>query len=186
MSSSLQQLADKLTAEKLSHNASLPPVEKWNPPLSGKMDLCIARDGTWYHEGTAFQRQALVKLFASILKREGDDYFLVTPVEKWQIDVEDAPLLVTGCEILEAQGQQAIVLTTYTEDNVLLSENNPLRVTINPETGEPSPYVLVRRNLEAKINRAVYYQLVEIAQESIIDGESCYTVESMGQGFMVG
>lgn len=89
------------------------------------MDLVIRRDGSWVHEGSVFQRQPLVKLFASILKREGDDYFLVTPVEKWQITVEDAPLLVTSCQIDSYQGNQSIVMTTFTDDIVLVSEKTP-------------------------------------------------------------
>ena len=183
--STFQQFVDQLVADNQPERP-LPPIAKWNPPLSGKMDLVIARDGTWYHEGTAFERQSLVKLFASILRREGDDYFLLTPVEKWQITVEDAPLLVNGCEIVQREGQQAIIFTTYTEDTVLLGPDNPLRVTVNQETSEPSPYVLVRSNLEARISRSVYYQLVEYACESVVDGKPSYVVTSMDTEFVIG
>ncbi|MCB1668462.1 MAG: DUF1285 domain-containing protein [Porticoccaceae bacterium] len=180
-----QRLVDELTAGELPVK-SLPPVEAWTPPLSGRMDLVIRRDGSWVHEGSVFQRQPLVKLFASILKREGDDYFLVTPVEKWQITVEDAPLLVTSCQIDSYQGNQSIVMTTFTDDIVLVSEKNPIRVVINRQSNEPSPYLLVRRNLEAKISRSVYYQLSELATEVSVEGEQRYSVTSMGCEFLIG
>lgn len=180
-----QRLVDDTLAQKQSHR-SLPPVDQWNPPLSGKMDLRIARDGTWYHEGTAFQRQALVKLFASILKREGDDYFLLTPVEKWQIEVEDVPFLALEMDIVSKDGKQALLFTTNTGETILACDGNPVRVDIDSETGEPSPYILVRSNLEARINRSIYYQLVEIATKQVNANKSCYVVESMGTEFVIG
>lgn len=85
-------------AERAAGGADLPPVEHWDPPLSGDIDIRIARDGTWYHEGAAIERPALVRLFAGLLKREGDEYFLVTPVEKWRIQVEDAPFVLVVLE----------------------------------------------------------------------------------------
>ena len=155
-------------------------------PLSGQIEIRIARNGTWYHKGTAFERQGLVKLFASILKREGDDYFLLTPVEKWQIEIEDVPLLATECEVVEHDGGQALVFTTATGDTVLAGEDNPIRVAVDSKTGEPSPYIMVRSNLEARINRAVYYQLVDYAREASIDGQPQYVVNSMGVDFIIG
>lgn len=142
-----------------------PPVHRWNPPLSGDIDIRIARDGTWYHEGTPFVREALVRLFASILKREGDEYFLVTPVEKWRIRVEDAPFLAIDCEMLGSGMDQQLVFFTNVGDRVLCDAGHPLRVAVDPQTGEHTPGVLVRDGLEARIARSVYYRLVDRAQE---------------------
>lgn len=144
---------------------SLPPVHRWNPPLSGDIDIRIARNGDWYHEGTRFERQALVKLFASILKREGDEYFLVTPVEKWRIRVEDAPFVAIDCEVLGAGDEQQLVFITNVDDRVHCNADHPLRVVTDPATGEPAPYVLLRDGLEAKLARSVFYRLVEIADD---------------------
>ncbi len=181
---SFQRLVDELLAA--GNNNSLPPVESWSPQLSGDMDIRIARDGTWYHEDTAFERQSLVKLFASILKREGGEYFLVTPVEKWQIQVEDAPLLATRCEVVRKDGEQALIFSTATGDSVVADNEHPIRVVIDTESGEPSPYIEVRQGLEARINRPVYYQLVDLAEEVCIDGELNYVVRSMGIPFTLG
>lgn len=139
----------------------LPPVYLWNPPPCGDIDIRIARNGDWYHEGTRFERIALVKLFASILKREGDDYFLVTPVEKWRIRVEDAPFTAIDCEVLGEGEAQQLVFTTNLDERVHCNAEHPLRVMRNQVTGEPSPYVMVRGGLEAKVVRSVYYRLAE-------------------------
>lgn len=143
----------------------LPPVQQWQPPLSGDIDIRIARNGDWYHEGTRFNRQALVTLFASILRREGDGYFLVTPVEKWRITVEDAPFVAIDCEVLGEGDRQQLVFITNVDDRVACDAQHPLRVVVDPATGEPSPYVMVRDGLEARLARSVYYRLVERAVE---------------------
>jgi hypothetical protein len=150
----LQQLSRESTSGKI------PPVENWNPPLSGDMDLCIKANGDWYHEGTLMWRKPLVKLFSSILKKEGDDYFLVSPVEKWRIQVEDAPLLVTSLEI-ESEGKvrdQKIWFSTTTEDKFLLGGDHLLALIKKNE--QLRPYVRVRHNLDALIGRNVFYELV--------------------------
>jgi len=139
------------------------PVESWNPPLSGDMDLCIKANGEWYHEGGLMTRQSLVKLFASILKKENDDYFLVSPVEKWKIQVEDAPLLVTSLEV-ESGGnvaEQKIWFTTATEDRFLLDSDHPL--VLREKNNMARPYVRVRHSLDALIARSVFYDLVDKA-----------------------
>lgn len=156
-----------------------PPVHLWNPPLSGDIDIRIARDGTWYHEGTRFERAALVRLFASILKREGDEYFLVTPVEKWRLRVEDAPFVAIDCEVLGAGDQQQLVFMTNAGERVLADGQHPLRVAIDPVTGEPSPYVLVRDGLDARIVRSVFYRLLDLASL----GEEEAIIRSAGQDF---
>lgn len=141
----------------------LPPVEKWHPAHCGDIDIRIARDGTWFHEGTPVGRRELVRLFSTILRKDGDDYVLVTPAEKMRIVVEDAPFLAV---LLRTEGEgrnRKLIFTTNVGDETVAGADNPIRVEIDPVTREPSPYVHVRRGLEAKIARAVYYQLAELA-----------------------
>ncbi len=148
----------------------LPPVEKWHPAHCGDIDIRIARDGTWFHEGTPVGRRELVRLFSTILRKDGDDYVLVTPAEKMRIKVEDAPFLAV---LLDAQGEgknQKLIFTTNVGDETIAGKENPIRVEIDPQTREPSPYVHVRRGLEAKISRPVFYQLVDLA----VPGEGEY------------
>jgi uncharacterized protein len=143
----------------------LPPVERWNPPFCGDIDMRIARDGTWYYLGTPIGRPALVKLFSGILKREGDRYFLVTPVEKVGITVDDAPLVAVDFEV-EGEGRdQRLTFVTRTEDRAAAGPDHPIRVLRDPQTGEPAPYVLIRRNLEALIDRKSFYRLVDLGAE---------------------
>jgi hypothetical protein len=140
-------------------------VHLWNPPFCGDLDMRIARDGTWFYLGTPIGRKPLVKLFASILWREGDRYFLVTPVEKVGITVEDAPFLAVD---FTAEGEgppQRLTFLTNVEDSVTAGPDHPIRVSRDPATGEPAPYVLVRRNLEALIDRKSFYRLVECGAE---------------------
>jgi uncharacterized protein len=182
-----QSLLDTMLKHQKATGEHLPPVGQWNPPLSGDMDLRIASDGTWYHEGDAIERQKLVKLFASILKREGDEYFLVTPVEKWRIRVDDAPFVAVNLEVVgERTPHQGLVFTCIAGDTVIAGKDNPIRVDVDPVNQEPAPYVLLRRNLEAKISRAVYYQLAELTQ-SIKDnsGENHFVVSSQGEQFLL-
>ena len=141
----------------------LPPVDKWNPAHCGDIDIRIARDGTWFHEGSPVGRRELVRLFSTILRKDGDDYVLVTPAEKMRIVVEDAPFLAVLVNV-EGEGRdQRLVFTTNVGDETVAGADNPIRVEIDPVTREPSPYVHVRRGLEAKIARPVYYQLADIA-----------------------
>jgi len=170
------QIESEIGAQKL------PPIELWNPPLSGTMDLTICRSGTWIHEGDPILRPRLVKLFSSIIKMEEGEYFLVSPIEKWKITVEDAPFLVESLELRNGKDGRAIIFTTNVGDLVSLSENNPLWVEEDPKTGEPSPYVMVRENLKALINRSVYYELVSLA----IEKEGNYVVESFAHDFVLG
>lgn len=169
-----------------SKKRGMPPVEKWNPPLSGDMDMEIRRDGTWLHEGAAIQRKELVRLFSTILKREGDDYFLVTPVEKWRIKVEDAPLHAVLLRQTTVNEQSALEFETLTGDVVVADKDHPIRVEVDKQTGEPSPYIYVRAHLEALIARNVFYQLVDNAEVDSCDGESRLYVSSAGERFLLG
>ncbi|HUB84448.1 MAG TPA: DUF1285 domain-containing protein [Rhizomicrobium sp.] len=141
----------------------LPPVEKWNPAHCGDIDIRIARDGTWFHEGTPVGRRELVRLFSTILRKDGDDYVLVTPAEKMRIVVEDAPFLAVLLRVEGEGREQRLIFTTNVGDETVAGPDNPIRVEIDPATREPAPYVHVRRGLEAKIARPVYYQLADIA-----------------------
>ena len=158
----------------------LPPVEKWNPPLSGDIDIHIARQGIWFHEGGEIKRQPLVKLFSSILKRENDDYFLVTPEEKWRIQVEDAPFFITELSIENKGNVQALVFRSTTDDQVIADTDHPVRVAVDAVSGEPSPYILLRGGMEGLISRSVYYQLADISEARMVDGAEVFGVSSMG------
>ncbi|WP_150303932.1 DUF1285 domain-containing protein [Pseudomonas saliphila] len=162
------------------------PVHLWNPPVSGEMDMRIARDGTWIHEGTAITRKPLVQLFAGILRFDEDQrYYLVTPVERWAIQVEDAPFVAVSLEV-EGEGEhQVLRFTTNLDDSVEAGPDNPIRVVVDPDTQEPSPYVLLRTNLEALINRNVFYDLAERAVEHKVDGKSRFGLWSHGTFFPI-
>lgn len=138
-----------------------PPLERWQPPLSGTMDLRIDVRGDWYHEGGLIQRQALVNLFATVLRREADGgYYLVTPQEKWQIEVEDAPLLAVAVETAGADDEQRLVFTLNTGWHVPLDADHPLRVAVHAN-GEPRPYLMLEHGLSARLTRPLFYELVE-------------------------
>ncbi len=141
----------------------LPPVEKWNPAHCGEIDIRIARDGTWFHEGTPVGRKELVRLFSTILRKDPDGYHLVTPVEKMRIRVEDVPFIAVLMDVEGAGREQTLTFTTNVGDQVIANAENPIRVETNPETQEPAPYIHVRRGLEARIARSVFYQLAELA-----------------------
>ena len=143
----------------------LPPVEKWNPDHCGKMDMVIRRDGSWWHEGTRITRERLVRLFSRILRKdENGKTYLVTPVEKIEIEVEAAPFIAIRLDV-EGEGEdQKIAFLTNMGEAVIAGPDHPIRVEIG-EDGEPEPYVHVRANLEALINRATFYDLAERAVE---------------------
>ena len=164
-----------------------PPVHLWNPPFCGEIDMRIARNGDWYYMGTPIGHPAMVRLFSSILRREPDDsYVLVTPAEKCQIRVDDAPFTAIELTVAGVGEGQLIAFRTNVDDVVPLNAEHPLRVTVNPATGEPSPYILVRDRLEALIGRSVYYELVNMAEETELDGRRVVAVHSAGQWFPLG
>lgn len=157
----------------------LPPVDQWNPPFCGDLDMRIARDGTWYYLGSPIGRKPLVKLFSSILKLEDGKYFLVTPVEKVGITVEDAPFVAIDFTV--AQNPQTLTFETHVGDSTIANAANPIRVTNNPDTGEPAPYIHVRRGLEALIDRKSFYRLVDLGE---IEGD-WFGVRSSGTFFPI-
>jgi len=142
----------------------LPPIDKWNPDFTGDLDMLIARDGTWFYLGTPIARPELVRLFSTILKKEDDSYYLVTPVEKVRITVEDAPFLAVDYEVSGEGRDQVLTFLTNVGDTAAAGPDHPIRVARDPDSGEPSPYVLIRANLEALIDRKSFYRLVEIGE----------------------
>ena len=155
--------ADGLAASvRAAKPRGLPPVDQWNPPFCGDLDIRIARDGKWFYQGTPFERPELVKMFSSILKKEGDRYFLVTPVEKVGITVDDAPFVAVDFDAEGTGRDQVLTFQTQVDDLASAGADFPIRISRDPDTGEPSPYVLVRRNLEALIDRKSFYRLVDL------------------------
>ncbi|WP_153769986.1 DUF1285 domain-containing protein [Labrenzia sp. CE80] len=144
-----------------------PPVEKWNPPFCGDLDIRIASDGTWSYMSSPIAREALVELFASVLRKDKDGrHYLVTPVEKIGIQVEDVPFL--GVELhAEGTGQhQNLIVRTNVGDVVTVDKDHPIRFDTDPENGGLKPYVLVRGRLEARLARPLLYELAEFFEES--------------------
>lgn len=162
----------------------LPPVHLWNPDFCGDIDMRIARDGTWFYMGTPIGRERLVHLFSTILRHDEDGrYYLVTPVEKVGIKVEDAPFLAVAMRV-EGEGRdQTLTFTTNVGDETVAGGEHPIRFVIDGETGEPAPYVHVRARLEALINRAVFYDLVELGAEEEHEGRRWFGVWSGGVFF---
>ena len=159
-----------------------PPVERWNPPFCGDLDMRIATDGTWFYMKTPIGRQALVKLFASILKREGEKYFLVTPVEKCGIKVDDAPFLAVELDAQDSADGRVLSFRTNVDDWVDCDQAHRLRFEASAEGGL-TPYLHVRADLWAKVTRALYYDLVDMGEERMVDGREMFGVESAGEFF---
>ena len=156
---SLEKISEQLGAVSNEKASKIPPVELWDPPYCGQIDITIKANGDWFYNGTVFKRLPLVKLFASVLKKEEDDYFLVTPVEKVKITVEQAPFVLTQWKWQNPE-QTIMVVSTNVDDEFILDVHHPLAFD---EQGDL--VVTVRRNLQAKIHRNVFYQWVEIARE---------------------
>lgn len=164
---------------KAAKTRGLPPVHLWNPPFCGDLDIHIAKDGCWTYLGSPINRFELVKLFSSILKKEDGKYYLVTPVEKVGITVEDAPFVAVDFDATGEGQAQVLTFTTRVGDTAIAGPDHPIRIVIDPETDEPSPYVLVRANLEARIDRKSFYRLVDIATHK----DGWFGVWSSGQFF---
>ena len=162
-----------------------PPVHLWNPPYCGDLDIRIARNGQWWYLGTPIGRVELVRLFASVLKLEDGRYYLVTPVEKIGITVEDAPFVAIDFTVENPGPDQVLVFETNVGDETAAGPGNPIRVVRDPETGEPAPYVHVRRGLEALIDRKSFYRLVEIGDHEEIEAERWFGLRSGGHFFPV-
>jgi hypothetical protein len=163
----------------------LPPVHLWNPPFCGDLDMRIAADGTWFYLKTPIGRPALVKLFASVLKREGDRYFLVTPVEKCGIVVDDAPFMAVEMRVEESGTSRVLHFRTNVDDWVACGPDHALRFEPEAGTGGLKPYLHVRRQLWAKVTRALFYDLAELGEERDIEGVRMFGVVSDGAFFVM-
>ena len=160
----------------------LPPVHLWNPPHCGEIDIRIRKDGLWFHEGSPIGREALVRLFSTVLRRDPDGFHLVTPVEKMKITVEDAPFLAVRVD----RDGAALRFLTNVGDEVEAGPDHAIRVETDPLTGEPAPYLHVRRGLEARLRRPVFYELVEMAEERDTPQGRQLAVNSNGVWFPIG
>jgi len=148
-----------------------PPVHLWNPPLCENVDMRISKDGTWYFMNSPISRLRMVKLFSRVLRLDKDGcYYLVTPVEKIKLEVEDKPFIVIDFKILNPGKDQIIIFETNTEDSFALDNKHPLRVVNNKKTFEPSPYITVRNNLEGLITRNIFYKLVDLSEVTKVKG----------------
>lgn len=157
---------------------TLPPVHLWNPPNCGEIDILIRADGVWLHEGSPIGRKELVRLFSTVLRKDPDGYCLVTPVEKLSIRVEDTPFRAVA---VERRGED-LVFVTDVGDVTVAGPDNPIRVE-TAEDGEPRPYVHVRAGMEARIERSVFYELVEQADR---DDAGALGLRSGGVWFELG
>ncbi|MCQ1575065.1 DUF1285 domain-containing protein [Neorhizobium galegae] len=164
----------------------LPPVDKWNPPFCGDIDMEIRADGTWFYMGTPIGRAPLVRLFSTVLRRDEDGRtYLVTPVEKVGIRVVDAPFLAVEMQVTQREGRQVLTYRTNVGDVVEASAEHPLRFEISGENRELKPYLTVRGRLEALVSRAVMYDLVELGEAIVIDGVPMFSVRSGTEVFPV-
>ena len=163
---------------------SLPPIHKWQPEKIVELDIRIHRDGRWDYMGTPIGRKRMVKLFSTVMRRDDDgEFYLVTPPERLHIQVDDAPFVAVAMDVKGKGEDQVLVFTTNVGDITAAGPDAPLHMTIDEVSGEPAPYVLVRDRLEALINRAVFYDLVELGVEQDVDGETQFGVWSSGTFF---
>ena len=165
----------------IAKDRSLPPVDRWHPDRVGEIDIRIAANGDWYHEGTRIERFAIAKLFATILRLDDGEHYLVNPAEKLKIQVDDAPFIATDMETQGEGADRCILFTTNVDDVVLVDAEHP--IVVEDREGEPRPYVEVRAGLRALIARSVFYRLVELAAES---ADGSVEVFSAGSRFVLG
>jgi uncharacterized protein len=169
--------------EALGRSRGVPPVHLWNPPFCGDLDLRIAADGTWHYLGTPIGRPAMVRLFASVLKRENGNYYLVTPVEKVGITVDDVPFLAVAMEKEGTGAEQSLLFRTNVDDVVRCDADHPLRFEPEPGTDGLKPYLHVRRDLWALVTRALFFDLVELGETRHVDGREQFGIASGGAFF---
>jgi len=163
---------------------ALPPVESWSPPDCGDIDLTIRRDGVWVYQGTPIHRARLVRLFSTVLRKDGDRHFLVTPVEKVGITVEDAPFIAVLMRVEGDGNGKRLIFTTNVGDEVAAGPDHPIEY--RPGPAGRAPYVRVRARLDARIGRAIFYDLVAAGETRDIDGEEWFGVASSGDFFRFG
>ncbi|MGI9351806.1 MAG: DUF1285 domain-containing protein [Rhizobiaceae bacterium] len=164
----------------------LPPVDKWNPEFCGDLDMVIKSDGTWFYMGTPIGRHALVKLFSSVLRKDDDGKtYLITPVEKVGITVEDAHFIIVEMNAHDRDGQQVITFRTNMDDVFEVGSEHPLRFVTVEENEGIKPYVLVRGRLEGVLARSVMYELIAHGEEVEVDGRLMFSIKSNGVTFPI-
>lgn len=171
--------------KQINTDLPLPPLEKWNPDFCGDIPMRIAQDGRWYYQGGEIKRPAMVKMFSRILWKEDDRYFLKTPVEKVGIQVDDVPFQVISVERID-QTDALLRFKTSTGEVVDAGLEHPIRVVTDAQTGEPSPYLLIRQGMEGRIQRSVFYQLAEWAALEESEQGNAWIVLSQGERFSLG
>lgn len=182
----LAALISRASEQSGDGKRGLPPVERWNPPFCGDIDMEIHADGTWFYMGTPIGRAPLVRLFSTVLRKDEDGRtYLVTPVEKVGIRIADAPFLAVEMQVTQREGQQVLTFRTNVGDVVEAGSEHPLRFEISGENRELKPYLLVRGRLEALVSRAVMYDLVELGEAIVIDEVPMFSVRSGTEIFPV-
>lgn len=177
---------EALVARAARAGKGAPPVERWNPAHCGELDIEIKRDGTWFYLGTPIGRPALVQLFSSVLRKDEDGQtYLVTPVEKISIRVEDAPFVAVEVNASQRDGVQVLTFRTNVGDVIEAGADNQLRFIEEAGTGGLKPYLLVRGRLEALVNRAVTYELVALGEEVDVEGKRMFAISSNGVIFPI-
>lgn len=160
-----------------------PPVHLWNPEFTGDLDMRIAAEGTWFYRGSAIQRPAMVALFSGILKKEGSEIFLVTPVEKYRIQVDDAPFIALDMDVHGNGDRQILTFRTNVDDYVMAGADHALRLSEADTAAEAKPYLMVRDGLEALVARSVYYRLAELGVVEKQAGTDMFGIWSAGVFF---
>ncbi len=182
----LAALIARAAGQTNGQTKGLPPVERWNPPFCGDIDMEIRPDGTWFYMGTPIGRQPLVRLFSTVLRKDEDGKtYLVTPVEKLGIRIVDAPFVVVEMNVTEREGEPVITFRTNVGDVVEAGVNHALRFVVHGDNSELKPYLHVRGRLEALVSRAVMYDLVALGETIVIDGIEMFAVRSGGVVFPV-
>jgi hypothetical protein len=177
---------EALVSRAVTGTKGLPPVDKWNPPFCGDLDMEIRADGTWFYMGTPIGRQPLVRLFSTVLRKDADGRtYLVTPVEKVGIRVEDAHFLAVELNVSGEGVEQVMTFRTNVGDIVEAGPSNPLRFVIDDENGGLKPYILVRGRLEALLARPVMYELIAHGEEIDVDGTPMFALRSKGEVFPI-
>ncbi|NTS32009.1 DUF1285 domain-containing protein [Phyllobacterium sp. BT25] len=177
---------EALISRAAAQGKGLPPVDRWNPEFCGDLDMEIKADGTWFYMGTPIGRQPLVRLFSTVLRKDADGKtYLVTPVEKVGIRVEDAPFLAVELNVSGAGDDQVMTFRTNVGDVAEAGAENPLRFVVDAGNGGLKPYLLVRGRLEALLARAVMYDLVNHGEDIVVDGKSMFAVRSRGVAFPI-
>ncbi|NVK55088.1 MAG: DUF1285 domain-containing protein [Alteromonadaceae bacterium] len=175
----------KTLSSQIENLDAAPPFDQWHPPFCGDIDMTIKADGSWWYMGSPIGREKLVKLFASVLLKDGDDYYLKTPAEQVRIQVEDAPYIITQWQQHQTDKGDVIEVSTNLGHKVLLSERHPLSFDgSNPDN--PRLYVDIHRGLKALVHRNVYYQWVALGQQQVIDDQTHLMLFSGGVGFSLG